>query len=136
MLSFQLRPPKSLRFLLRCFNLLHIDYFQVFWIPNKVFWKEELAIFLIIFHFWDQRIKLNVLKIGKVVILYKKRLSWNLSAQVKNPQVLPNPYETWGKYTTHEVIIFPKFQRNWAKIVDFLLGHSDFRITILIKLQL
>ena len=51
---------------------------------------------------------------------------WNLSTQVKNPQFLPNPYETWRKYSPHEVIIFPKFHKNWEKIVDFLLGHLDF----------
>ena len=49
---------------------------------------------------------------------------------------MPDPYETWKKYSPHEVIIFPKFHKNWAKIVDFLLGHSDFRIAFLIKLQL
>ena len=32
--------------------------------------------------------------------------------------------------------IFPKFNKDWAKIVDFLLRHSDFRITFLIKLRL
>ena len=57
----------------------------------------------------------------------------NLSAQVKNPQFLPNPYETCGKYSPN---IFPKFHENWAKIVDSLLGLSDFRIAFLIKLQL
>ena len=46
------------------------------------------------------------------------------------------PKETWEKYLPHEVIIFLKFHKNWAKIVDFLLGHSDFRITFLIKLRL
>ena len=44
---------------------------------------------------------------------------WNLSTQVKNPQFLPNPYETWRKYSPHEVIIFPKFHTNWVKIVFF-----------------
>ena len=37
--------------------------------------------------------------------------------------------------TTYEVIILPKFHKNWAKIVDFLLGHSDFKITFLLKLR-
>ena len=59
-----------------------------------------------------------------------------MSAQVKNPQLLPNPYETWEKYSPQEVIIFPKFQKDWAKIVDFLLGHSYFKIAFLIKLRL
>ena len=59
-----------------------------------------------------------------------------MSAQVKNPQYLPNPYETWGKYSPHKVIFFPKLHKNWAKIVDFLLGHSDFKIAFLIKLGL
>ena len=49
---------------------------------------------------------------------------------------MPNPYEIWGKYSPHEVIIFPKFHKKWAKIVDFLLGHSNFRIAFLTKLRL
>ena len=49
---------------------------------------------------------------------------------------MPNPYETWGKYSPQEVIIFPKFHKNWAKIVDFLLGHSDIKIAFLMKLRL
>ena len=32
--------------------------------------------------------------------------------------------------------IFPKFHKDWAKIVDFLLGHSDFKIPCLMKLRL
>ena len=43
-----------------------------------------------------------------------------MSALDKNPQFLPNPYKTWGKYSPHEKTIFPKFYKNWAKIVDFL----------------
>ena len=39
---------------------------------------------------------------------------------------MPNPYETWRKYSPHEVIIFPKFHKNWEKIVDFLPEHLDF----------
>ena len=62
-------------------------------------------------------------------------LSQKLPAN-KNPQYLPNPHETWEKHSPHEVIIFPKFHKNWAKIVHFLLGQSDFEIAFLIKLQL
>ena len=40
---------------------------------------------------------------------------------------MPNPYETWGKYSPHEVIIFPKFHKNWAKIVDFLTWAIRFQ---------
>ena len=36
----------------------------------------------------------------------------------------------------HEVSIFPKFHKDWAKIVDILLGHSDFKIAFLVKLRL
>ena len=32
--------------------------------------------------------------------------------------------------------IFPKFHKDWSKIVDFLLGRSDFKIAYLIELQL
>ena len=39
---------------------------------------------------------------------------------------MPNPYETWRKYSPHEVIIFPKFHKDWEKIVDFLPEHLDF----------
>ena len=49
---------------------------------------------------------------------------------------MPNPYESLEKYSPHEVIIFPTFHKNWAKILDILLRHSDFRITFLIKLRL
>ena len=59
-----------------------------------------------------------------------------MSAQVKNPQFLPYSYETLGKYFSHELRISPKFHKEWAKIVDFLLGHWDFKIAFLIKLQL
>ena len=55
---------------------------------------------------------------------------------MKNPQFFLNFYETWGKYSPLEVIMFPKFHNNWAKIVDFLRGHSDFRTAFLIKLRL
>ena len=41
-----------------------------------------------------------------------------------------------GHPVPHEVSIFPKFHKDWAKIVDFLHGHSDFKIAFLIKLQL
>ena len=49
---------------------------------------------------------------------------------------MPNPYETLEKYSPYEVIIFSKFHKNWAKIVDFLVGQSDFRIAFLMKLQI
>ena len=58
-----------------------------------------------------------------------------MSAQVKNPQFIPNPYETWVKYSPLEVIIFPKFHKNWAKIVDFFTwalrfqNHLSYEIT-------
>ena len=34
---------------------------------------------------------------------------------------MPNSYETWEKWLPHELSIFPKFHRDWAKIVDLLL---------------
>ena len=54
----------------------------------------------------------------------------------KKSTIFPNSYEIWGKYSPHEVTIFLKVRKNWAKIVHFLLGHSDFRIAFLIKLRL
>ena len=49
---------------------------------------------------------------------------------------MPNSYETWEKKLPHEVSIFPKFHKDWAKIVDFLLGHLDFKTALFIKLGL
>ena len=34
---------------------------------------------------------------------------------------MSNPYETWWKWLTHDVINFTKFHEDWTKIVDFLL---------------
>ena len=38
---------------------------------------------------------------------------------LKNPQFLPNYYETWSKCPTIELVILTKFDNNWVKIVDF-----------------
>ena len=54
---------------------------------------------------------------------------------LKNPQFLPNHYETLTKESTHEEHILTKFRNDPVKIVDFLvkayfdrvrklLGHS------------
>ena len=40
---------------------------------------------------------------------------------IKNPQFLPNIFETWSKGLPHELVILNKSQRNWVKIVDFLI---------------
>ena len=40
---------------------------------------------------------------------------------LKNPQFLPNEYETRLKLSTHEYFILTVFHNHWAKIVDFLL---------------
>ena len=39
----------------------------------------------------------------------------------KNPQFLPDHYETLTKGGTHEELILTKFRNDWVKIVDFLL---------------
>ena len=49
---------------------------------------------------------------------------------LKNPQFLPNFFESWSKWPTHEVVILTKSQINWVKIVDFLnnsmfMGHMS-----------
>ena len=49
---------------------------------------------------------------------------------IKNPQFLPNIFETWSKGLPHELVILNKSQRNWVKIVDFFnnsifLGHMS-----------
>ena len=43
---------------------------------------------------------------------------------MKNPQFLPNHYETVSKYPTHE------YQLDWVKIVDFLL-IANFMVSII-----
>ena len=40
---------------------------------------------------------------------------------LKNPQFLPNDYETWSKLNTHENLILTEFPNHWVKIVDFLI---------------
>ena len=40
---------------------------------------------------------------------------------MKIPQFLPDQAETWAILPIHEIVIFTKFQVNWAKIVDFSL---------------
>ena len=40
---------------------------------------------------------------------------------MKIPQFLPDQAETWTIIPIHEIVIFTKFQVNWAKIVDFSL---------------
>ena len=40
---------------------------------------------------------------------------------IKNPQFLPNFYDTLSKCPTHELVILAKCHKNWVKIVDFLL---------------
>ena len=39
----------------------------------------------------------------------------------ENPHFLSYPHETWGKQSSHEVIIFIKFHENRTKLVDFLI---------------
>ena len=39
----------------------------------------------------------------------------------KNPQFLPNHYETLSKWGPHENLILAKFRNYWVKIVDFLI---------------
>ena len=38
---------------------------------------------------------------------------------LKNPQFLPNHYETLSKYATQKLLILAKFHNDWVKIVDF-----------------
>ena len=40
---------------------------------------------------------------------------------LKNPQFLPNHYETLTKEGTHEDLILTKFRNDPVKIVDFLV---------------
>ena len=40
---------------------------------------------------------------------------------MKNPQFLPESAETLPIVPIHEMVVFTKFQDNWAKIVDFSL---------------
>ena len=38
---------------------------------------------------------------------------------LKDPQFLPNDYETRSKFRTHEYFIQTEFRNHWVKIVDF-----------------
>ena len=40
---------------------------------------------------------------------------------LKNPQFLPNDYETRSKLTTPEYLILTEFHNYWVKITDFLI---------------
>ena len=40
---------------------------------------------------------------------------------LKNPQFLPNDYETLSKLSTHEYLILTEFHNRWVKIVDILV---------------
>ena len=40
---------------------------------------------------------------------------------MKNPQLLSNRYEPWGKYTSLEWFMMLEYQLDWIKIVDFSL---------------
>ena len=42
-------------------------------------------------------------------------------AIIKNPQFLPDFFETWSKCPPYESVILTKSQRNWVKIADFLI---------------
>ena len=42
-------------------------------------------------------------------------------AFIKNPQFVPNDYETLSKLSTHEYLILTEFHNQWLKIVDFLI---------------
>ena len=55
---------------------------------------------------------------------------------IKNPQFLPNFYDTLSKCPTHELVILAKCHKNWVKIVDFFLiayfwAGGQFCLTIL-----
>ena len=39
---------------------------------------------------------------------------------LKNPQFLPNDYETRSKLSTYQYSILTEFHNHWVKIVDFL----------------
>ena len=40
---------------------------------------------------------------------------------LKNPQFLPNHFETLSKLGTHEDLILTKLRNDWVKIVGFLI---------------
>ena len=48
---------------------------------------------------------------------------------LKNPQFLPNHYETLSKAGTHEDHILTKFHKDWVKIVEFLIKTYFFMCT-------
>ena len=40
---------------------------------------------------------------------------------LKNPQFLPNDYETQAKLSAHEYQILTEFHNHWVKILDFVI---------------
>ena len=55
---------------------------------------------------------------------------------LKNPQFLPNSFETWSKGPLYQSVKLSKSQKNWVKIVDFLIrayfwALRQFRVYIL-----
>ena len=113
----------------------HMLSFKIFMKPNLSFVqnKRELcgrSYYIAYFYYHSQMCLLAPLTFFLSRDWLKKwhwLKEWPL---VKNSQFLPNPHENWVKYSPFEVIIFPKFHKNWAKIVDFLPGHSDFGKTL------
>ena len=62
--------------------------------------------------------------------LYVCTYQWHVEANAdwpknmllsKNPQFLPNHYETWLKWATDEYLILAKFHNDWIKIVNFFI---------------
>ena len=62
-----------------------------------------------------QRLELGILEDEE------KKLQGETQISLKPPQFLSFVYETWWKYSSHELIIFIKLHEKRTKSVDFLL---------------
>ena len=84
-----------------------------------VFWD---GLYFIVLSFNILRIRLHLSKVPTytdLVTLFETFIIHMLL--LKNPQFLPNDYETRWKLTTHEYLILTEFLNHWVKIVDFLI---------------
>ena len=81
---------------------------------RRVLWKGQRWIGILVN--WGCFLQNYELKSGAK----KSDTYWNVLL-IKNPQFLPNHYETSSKWSSDEVSILTKSHTNWAKIVDFLI---------------
>ena len=103
--------------------------FHYFWKSSVVTWKK------IQFSFqygesWGKIINWpTIYRYSKGYFLYE-RSTLDFCSLPKNLQFLPNPYETWWKWSPHGLIIFTKFHEDWAKVVDFFNNEQKSKVLL------